>query len=82
MKFWLKELWPPYSPDANPLDYAFGGHIERKACRVHHPNVGALKKSVDEHWAAMSPDVIKKCCSGFRKKLQAIIAAEGSYIEK
>ncbi|QQP58099.1 Putative transposable element [Caligus rogercresseyi] len=23
VEFWPKDMWPPYSPDANPLDYAF-----------------------------------------------------------
>ncbi|QQP34700.1 Putative transposable element [Caligus rogercresseyi] len=23
MQFWSKEMWPPQSPDANPLDYSF-----------------------------------------------------------
>ncbi len=23
MDFWSKDMWPPYSPDANPLDFAF-----------------------------------------------------------
>jgi hypothetical protein len=25
--FWLKTMWPPYSPDVNPLDYAFWPHV-------------------------------------------------------
>ncbi len=31
--FWDK-LWPPYSPDANLLDYTFWVHVESKACTL------------------------------------------------
>ncbi|QQP48543.1 Uncharacterized protein FKW44_008900 [Caligus rogercresseyi] len=41
-----KDKWPPYSPDANPLDYTFWVHVERKACN--------LKATVKEHWDAMT----------------------------
>ena len=46
--FWPKEFWPPYSPDANPLDFTFWGRIEARACTVHHPNIDVLKTSVNE----------------------------------
>ena len=45
--FWSKNKWPPFSPDANPLDNAFCPHIEAKACNIRHPNATALRTSVD-----------------------------------
>ena len=80
MPFWAKEKWPPYSPDANPLDFAFWPHVEKGACRTRHPNVDTLKKSVNREWAAMTPEYIRSVCSSFRKRLVAIVNAEGGYI--
>ena len=51
--FWSKNTWPPFSPDANPLDYAFWPHIEARACNVCHPNITALRTSVDRQWRTM-----------------------------
>lgn len=82
MAFWPKDMWPPYSPDVNPLDYAFWLHIKAKACRVRHSHLDDLKTSVNQHWEAMTLDFIKKCCRRFRQRLEAIIEAEGGYIEK
>ncbi|QQP53360.1 Putative transposable element, partial [Caligus rogercresseyi] len=28
MKFWPKTMWPPQSPDLNPLDFSFWWHVE------------------------------------------------------
>ncbi|QQP49269.1 Putative transposable element, partial [Caligus rogercresseyi] len=69
------------SPDANPLDYSFWVQVESKACTVRHPNVEALKTAVDEEWNKMTTDYIKRTCSTFRKRIEAIIAANGGYIE-
>ncbi|QQP40579.1 Putative transposable element [Caligus rogercresseyi] len=71
----------PPEPDANPLDYSFWVQVESKACTVRHPNVEALKTAVNEEWNRMTTDYIKRTCSTFRKRIEAIIAANGGYIE-
>ena len=78
---WPKTLWPPYSPVGNPLDYSFWVHVESKACCVRHPNINALKDSVSLHCNAMSKDYMKKTCKNLRPRLEAISAANGSYID-
>ncbi len=49
---WPKLFWPPFSPDLNPLDYHLWMHVAERACATSHPNVDALKASVDQEWAA------------------------------
>lgn len=80
IKICPKDFWPPYSPDANPLDFTFGPHVESRACKVRHPNLAALKASVDREWAAMSADTITNGCKAFRRRLAAILAADGGRI--
>ncbi|QQP48747.1 Uncharacterized protein FKW44_009164 [Caligus rogercresseyi] len=75
------DKWPPYSPDANPLDYTFWVHVERKACNVRHPNITQLKATVNEHWDAMTEGYLRDSCRAFRGRLKAIIAAGGGYID-
>lgn len=79
--FWPKNFWPPYSPDANPLDFTFWVRVESKSCRVRHPNIDALKASINENWEAMSEDYVRDSCRAFRGRLEAIIAANGGYID-
>uniref|UniRef100_A0A0K2V5S0 Putative LOC100213065 [Hydra vulgaris] n=1 Tax=Lepeophtheirus salmonis TaxID=72036 RepID=A0A0K2V5S0_LEPSM len=40
--FWIHDLWPPSSPDINPLDYCY---VERRACSIPHPYIGMLQTS-------------------------------------
>ncbi|QQP53735.1 Putative transposable element [Caligus rogercresseyi] len=81
-KFWAKEVWPSSSPDLNPLDYAVWGELERHACATPHPSVEALKASILEAWANMSSNFVVKSCRIFRRRVEAVIKAEGGHIEK
>ena len=79
--FWSRNMWPPFSPDTNPLDYAFWLHIEARACNVRHINITAFRTSVDREWMVMSRDYVIKNCNAFRHRLEGIIASDGGYIE-
>ena len=56
--FWSKELWPPSSPDLNPMDFGIWSILERKACAVSHLNVEKLKKKLKESWAKIESETI------------------------
>ena len=79
--FWPKEFWPPSSPDLNPCDYFLWGVLERKVHATHHPNLDSLRVSITENMADLDEDLVKKACSRFRPRLEAVIAAEGGYFE-
>lgn len=80
MSFWPKDMWPPQSPDLNPLDYSVWAHVEGKACKVRHSSVEELKTSVNRAWASMKKDYVRKVCTAFRSRLERVIAAEGGHI--
>ena len=79
--FWSINMWPPFWPDANPLDYAFWSHTEARACKVRHQNITALKTSVDREWMAMSRDYVMIPCEAFRRRLEGAFSSNGGYIE-
>ena len=79
--FWSKDLWPPSSPDANPLDYSVWTEVERKACKVRHRNVAELKRDVDAAWMGLEKDYVVKTCAAFRGRLEKIVAAKGGKID-
>lgn len=81
IKFWSKTMWPPSSPDLNPLDYAVWGQVEEMACSKRHENVTELKKSVNKAWRNMSKEFLVTVCSRFRSKLEKCVAAKGGLIE-
>lgn len=79
--FWSKEMWLPYSPDLNPLDYAMWPHIEAKVCKVRHFNVEAMRTAVNNEWADMDTSYVRRTCMVLRKRLEAVIAVDGGYFE-
>jgi transposase len=81
IKFWSKEIWPPSSPDLNPLDFSIWAFVQARACNHQHPNLESLRVSVLKEWTAMPESYIKNVCSKFRARIEAVIKAEGGYID-
>ena len=52
-------LWPPSSPDLNPLEYAIWGVLENKNANSHS-NIGSLKIAIQEEWNKIPEEFILK----------------------
>ena len=79
--FWRAEMWPANSPDLNPLDYSIWNAVASKACAVPHENTKTLKAAVNRAWRGLSPTYVQSTCKIFRKRLEKVIANNGSIIE-
>ena len=66
-------LWPPLSPDLNPLDYAVWGVLENKTNTTAHPNIGLLKIAIEEEWNKMSVEFILKACKSFWRCVEKMV---------
>ena len=73
--------WPPSSPDCNPLDYFVWSYVETMTNRKAHPTKGSLVAAIKAEFAKMDPALVKKACFRFRSRLEAVVAADGSYFE-
>ena len=80
--FWSKDLWPPSSPDLNPMDFSVWSMLESKACCSSHDMIGSLKKSLMKAWAKISQEKLRVAVESFRGRLQQVIDAKGGHIEK
>lgn len=80
--FWSKALWPPNSPNLNPLDFFVWQHVETKASATPHKSVSALKAAVTTAWMKMSEEDVQKACGSFRHRVEACIGAEDGVFEK
>lgn len=80
-EFWGKDMWPPNSPDLNPLDYSIWASIEKEACKKPHSSVSSLKASIRQAWGKMDPEYIRKTCKSFRPRLEAVLAKNGRLFE-
>ena len=79
---WSPDLWPPNSPDLNPLDHFIWGVLETKTNNRFHPNMESIRQSVIEEFSLLERDLVIKACKVFRTRIEQAIAANGGYIEK
>jgi hypothetical protein len=80
-EFWPKEVWPPSSPDCNPLDYFVWSVCERDVNKAPHNNVASLVTKIKEVVASLPRDTVAKACRRFRQRIEAIVDASGDFFE-
>jgi len=75
------DLWPPNSPDLNPVDYKIWGVMQQRVyeCRVN--NVDELKQRLIDVWHGLQQNVIDSAVNEWRKRLRACVRAQGRHFE-
>ena len=76
-----KDLWPPYSPDLNPLDFSIWSILEQRACATTHTNINTLKSALRKAWNGITSEELAACVTNFQKRLKACIRARGGHFE-
>jgi len=79
--FWPKDLWPPSSPDLNPMDFGIWSILEQKACAVSHPNVDVLKQKLSKAWDEIEAETVRATCRQVIPRLRRVVKEKGSYVE-
>ncbi len=76
--FWSKTMWPPSSPDLNPLDFWAWSVLKSKTNLKRQPNIEALKDAIKKAWdEVLTPEAVKKACAAVAGRLEKAVAAEG-----
>ena len=74
-------MWPPSSPDLNPLDFSFWSMLKKDSCRSEKLSVNHLKKSLQKAWADIPQKKIRAAVEAFRSRLEKVNDANGGQIE-
>ena len=74
--------WPPPPPDLNLLDYFVWSYVENITNMTSHNTKGSLIAAIHRVFAELLPALVEKACSQFRIRIEAVIEAEGDYIEQ
>ena len=77
---WEKEIWPPSSPDCNPLDYFAWGVFELRVKTKSHNKCKDLIQKMKELVGSLARDTLAKACRSFRSTIEAVFTADGSFI--
>lgn len=74
-------LWPPRSPDLNPLDYFLWGFVDNfvNATPCEGPN--EMKDRIQEAFRAVNIDMLRSTQENFIKRMHMCLAAEGGIFE-
>jgi hypothetical protein len=76
-----QRFWPPSSPDCNPVDYFVWGVTELKVYAAPHNKTEDLVKKIKEVMGYLDKHTVAKACRRFRSRIQAVVAADGDFIE-
>jgi len=75
------DLWPPNSPDLNPVDYKIWGLMRDWVYQKQVKDVNELRERLVEVWAGLQQNVIDDAINQWRRCLHASIRARGGHSE-
>lgn len=75
------DLWPPNSPDLNPVDYKIWGCMQERVYKKPIRDLAELKQRLMEVWADFGQTTIDKAVDQWRKRLRACVKAKGQHFE-
>ena len=76
-------MWPPNSPDLNPVDYCVWSAMERNVYREgRFENTIKSKEAILQEWEALPQAVINNAIDGLRSRVRLVIAENEQHIEK
>ena len=77
----LPNMWPPTSPDLNPLDYSVWSSLEQKVYKVRIESIEHLKKRIVECWDSIPQEQINRGVNQFKLRMKKMIANNGKRFE-
>ena len=76
-----EQMWPPCSPDCNPLDYFFWGHAMAHIFRCKPSTMAELKVLVNRFGESMDKELIRKVCGSTLDRLRMLEIVKGVNFE-
>lgn len=74
-------LWPPNSPDLNPVDYKVWSVMQEKVYKKPIKDIEELRESIISAWEDMDQRVIDTAIKQWRRRLRACVKAKGGHFE-
>jgi len=81
LEFILPEMWPPNSPDLNPVDYSIWGMLLDRVYRSRIHDVKELKERLLREWRLLDHTVIAAAIAQWRSRLNTCVRVNGGHFE-
>ena len=75
------DLWPPNSPDLEPVDYRIWGLMQQRLYKTPVRDTIDLKKSLVDTWASILQCVVDEAVDQWTARLRACVKAKGRQFE-
>jgi len=75
------DLWPPNSPDPNPVNYKICGVMQDRVYQKKVKDGNELRERLVEAWAGLQQNVIDDAIDQWRRRRRACIRARGGHLE-
>lgn len=76
------DMWPPNSPDLNPVDYAVWGALQQMVYRHRRfTTVDQLKQAIVTEWSKLSQRFIDSAIGQWSRRLECVVQQQGGHIE-
>lgn len=75
------DLWPPNSPDLNPVDYSIWSIMQEKVYRTVMTSVDELKRRIVQEWTRLDQTLVARAIGQWRRRLNACVKANGGHFE-
>ena len=80
--FIAPNLWPPNSPDLNPVDYKVWSTMQDRVYRAKVRDVDDLKQRLIDVWDSLEQSIIDDAINQWRSRLHACVRAKGGHFEQ
>jgi len=75
------DLWPPNSPDLNPVDYKIWGMMQYRIYQKKVKDVNELRERLVEVWAGLQQNVTDDAIDQWRRRLRACVRVRRGHFE-
>jgi hypothetical protein len=72
--------WPPRSPDLTPCDFFLWGYLKAKVYEHRPQTLEALKETIRQEVAAITPEMTLKAMDNYRERLNQCINIQGRHL--
>jgi hypothetical protein len=74
-------VWPPRSPDLNPLDFYLWGHIKTMVYRTKPRSIDELKQRITDSVGTISVEHLQNAFQEFERRIRLIVVQNGGHVE-
>ena len=76
-----EQMWPPYSPCLNPLDFSIWGYMQNQVRRIQPSTIEELMAAVEDVAATIPEEMVRAAAANVRKRCEACLEADGGHFE-